>query len=175
MRFSSLSSKSRAFALIAGAGIMAACSSPAPTATTAPVRTPTAAATTAVQTPASTGAAGNTLTIATVGDQIQFDKTSLTASAGSVTVTLQNKAGPSIQHNWVLVKSGTVEQVANAGTAAGPGKGWIPDDPNVIAHTKLVDGGKSDSVTFTAAAGTYDFLCSFPGHYGTMKGTFTVK
>jgi len=47
---------------------------------------------------------------------------------------------------------------------------------DVIAHTKMIGGKQSTQVTFTApAAGTYDFICSFPGHSGLMKGKFLVE
>ena len=53
------------------------------------------------------------------------------------------------------------------------------DDARVIAHTKMIGGGESDSVTFPvsklAAGESYVFFCSFPGHFALMKGTLTVK
>ncbi|MBT8261281.1 MAG: azurin, partial [Bacteroidia bacterium] len=37
-------------------------------------------------------------------------------------------------------------------------------------------GGQSTSVTFMAPeVGTYDFICSFPGHSALMKGKFIVE
>ena len=40
----------------------------------------------------------------------------------------------------------------------------------------MIGGGQTTSITFTApAAGTYDFICSFPGHSGLMKGKFIVE
>ena len=41
---------------------------------------------------------------------------------------------------------------------------------------KLIGGGEETTVTFDAPAkGTYDFICSFPGHYALMKGKFIVE
>ncbi|MNR67194.1 Azurin [compost metagenome] len=52
------------------------------------------------------------------------------------------------------------------------------DDARVIAHTKVIGGGQSDSVTFDVsklAAGTdYTYFCSFPGHFALMKGTLKL-
>ena len=113
--------------------------------------------------------------------EFKFSNTALEAPAGSkITLKFNNKTDPgaAVNHNWVLVKSGNEDAVVNAGTAAGDAAGWLKaGDPNVIAHTKLVKGGESDTITFDApAAGTYTYLCSFPGHYaGGMKGTLTVK
>jgi len=119
------------------------------------------------------------LEVSALGNELKFDKPSMSAKgSGKTTVTLYNKASSaSLQHNWVLAKLGTVEAVAVAGLSAGPSNAWVaPNDPNVIAHSKLVDGGKSGSVTFDAPqAGKYAFLCSFPGHSGTMNGEFVVE
>lgn len=46
----------------------------------------------------------------------------------------------------------------------------------VIAHTRIIGGGESDVIEFAAPPkGVYDFICSFPGHYGMMKGTFITE
>ncbi|MQG65022.1 MAG: azurin, partial [SAR202 cluster bacterium] len=40
----------------------------------------------------------------------------------------------------------------------------------------LLDPGASGEVTFTApASGTYQFVCTFPGHNFTMFGDFIVN
>ena len=57
----------------------------------------------------------------------------------------------------------------------------IPADlsDQVIAHTGIVGGGEGDTkeLTIEFAApepGDYPFLCSFPGHFAMMNGTFRV-
>ena len=67
--------------------------------------------------------------------------------------------------------------MASDGTAAGTGNDWLkPDDPRVIANTALLDPGATGEVRFTApAAGTYQFVCTFPGHSPTMFGDFQVS
>jgi azurin len=116
--------------------------------------------------------------IGSVGEEFKFDKAQLTAKAGTVVaLTFKNSAKtPGLQHNWVLVKAGTKDQVATAGTVAGPTNNWVPQkDDKVLANTKLVDPGKTGDVQFTApAAGTYQFVCTFPGHNITMFGEFTA-
>jgi azurin len=109
-------------------------------------------------------------------DDLQFANESLTASTGAnVVLTFNNKATTQ-QHNWVLVQNGTKDTVATSGMSAGPASDWVSqDDANVIVHTKLTVAGESDQITFTApAAGTYQFVCTFPGHNLTMFGTFEV-
>ena len=48
----------------------------------------------------------------------------------------------------------------------------------VVAATALAGPGETVDVTFKvpAAAGSYPFICSFPGHFTAgMKGTLVVK
>jgi len=118
----------------------------------------------------------------TGNDLMQFDKKELKVKAGQeVTLTLRHIGKGDIRimgHNVVLLKQGTSIPVFSASAAsAGKDSDWIPDGgKEVIAHTKMIGGGQSTTVTFTApAAGTYDFICSFPGHSGLMKGKFIVE
>jgi azurin len=52
-------------------------------------------------------------------------------------------------------------------------------DARVLAATKLLGGGESDSATIDVAklkAGdAYTFFCSFPGHAALMKGALQLK
>ena len=65
-----------------------------------------------------------------------------------------------------------------AGMSAGVDHDYLPkDDPRILAHTKLVGGGESTSVTFKTdglAGKDLTFFCSFPGHFALMKGSFKV-
>ncbi len=133
--------------------------------------------------PASGGSTGGgpvTLDIGSKGDELAFDKTALEATAGAkVTLNFKNNSNPgaNLLHNWVLTKPGAAEGVEADGIAAGEANAYIkPNDDRVIAHTKMIKGGETDTITFDApAAGTYPFICTFPGHGVLMKGTFTVK
>jgi azurin len=116
--------------------------------------------------------------LGTVGDTMAFDKTALEVKAGAtVKLTLKNNAtSPAMQHDFVLVKPGTENDVGAAGIAAGPTKNYIPDSPNVLAHTKILKPGESETITFTAPSepGNYPYICTFPGHYAVMKGVLKV-
>lgn len=118
------------------------------------------------------------LQIGSVGNDLKFDKERLSAAVGAkVTVTLKNNAtSKGLDHNWVLVRKGSEEAVANAGLNAGAKKGYVAKgDPNVLANTKLVKARSSGKVKFTApAAGIYSYICTFPGHAATMHGVFEV-
>jgi azurin len=79
----------------------------------------------------------------------------------------------------VLTTTPDFQTVANAGMAAGAPQNYVPKgDARVIAHTKLVGGGESTSVTFPTSklkkGGDYTVFCSFPGHWSQMKGKLTV-
>ena len=152
--------------------------------TIAPTPTPVVAATRApssgVVQPVTGGSpsdAGGPLTISVVGDTLQYDKQSLTVSAGSDVTLLFDNVATVQQHNWVLVKAGTKDEVALAGTLAGVANDWIPvDDDRVLAQSSLLDAGASEEIQFAApAAGTYQFVCTFPGHNATMVGDFIVN
>ena len=145
-----------------------------PAATAVPTEKPAATSVPATTAPA-TGGSGTGLEIGSRGDELYFDKDTLTAKAGSeVTVKFINSAG-ALQHNWVLVPTGTETEIAMAGTTAGADNAWIPDDPRIIAQSPLVDPGDSASFTFTApAAGTYEIIC-LPHQANDMVGTLTVN
>ena len=107
-------------------------------------------------------------------DDLQFDADSMTATAGQEVILRFNNNAVTQQHNWVLVQSGTKDDVAAAGLV--DPVNWLdPDDPNVIASVRLLNAGEVGEVTFTAPdAGNYEFVCTFPGHNLTMFGTFEV-
>jgi azurin len=119
------------------------------------------------------------LTIASVGDQMAYDKPTLTVKAGQkVHLVLQNNATrPEMTHNWVLVKPGTEAAVAAAGQQAGEGQGYVALTPDVLAKTTSSKPGGTVDVTFTAPSdpGSYPYICTLPGHYQTMKGTLIVQ
>jgi len=125
----------------------------------------------------------NAVNLAITGnDLMKFDKTEFTVKSGQeVTLTLRHIGKGNIQimgHNFVLLKEGVaIPKFAAKAASAGKKDDWIPEGgKDVIAHTKMLGGGQTASVTFTApAAGTYDFVCSFPGHSGLMKGKFIVE
>ena len=83
-------------------------------------------------------------------------------------------------HNWVLSKASDAQGVAADGIPAGLDKAYVkPGDARVIAHTKVIGGGETDSVSFDVsklkAGDSYAWFCSFPGHASIMKGTLTLS
>lgn len=113
-------------------------------------------------------------------DQMQYDKKELHAKAGQeVTLELTHSGTMDKQamgHNWCLLKKGVDMNAFAMEAMKANDNQYIPKGSNqLIAHTDLIGGGEKTSVTFTAPkAGTYTFLCSFPGHHATMNGKFIV-
>lgn len=115
-------------------------------------------------------------------DQMQFDKKELKVPVGeSVFLTLNHtgKMAKNVMgHNFVLLKK-DVDFLAFAEKAAvAADNEYIPasEEGNIIAHTKVIGGGESDTIEFTIdEAGTYEFLCTFPGHYAIMRGTLIAE
>lgn len=115
-------------------------------------------------------------------DAMRYDVAELTADASctevSVTLVHRGKLAASIMgHNWVLAKVADVAAVTSNGIKAGAASDYVAaGDPGVIAHSKLIGGGQSTTVTFKtkglAKGGDYRFFCSFPGHASLMKGRF---
>ena len=115
-------------------------------------------------------------------DQMQYDKPTLTvpASCKEVTLTLHHTGKlpkEAMGHDWVLMSTSDLGAVAQSGLSAGASKDYLePGDKRVIAHTKVVGGGESTSVTFSTASmkpgGDYSYECTFPGHSALMKGKF---
>ncbi|CAN7172760.1 MULTISPECIES: azurin [Variovorax] len=117
-------------------------------------------------------------------DAMQFNKPAIEVSKSCKEFTVKLKhAGKlpkqAMGHNWVLAKTADVQAVAADGVAAGLPQDYVKaGDARVVAHTKVVGGGESDSVSFPVAklgaADSYTFFCSFPGHSSIMKGTLKL-
>jgi azurin len=118
----------------------------------------------------------------TGNDQMQYDKKELAvpASCKEVTLTIHHAGqlpAAAMGHNWVLVATPDLNAVANAGMGAGLASDYVAaGDKRIIAHTKVVGGGQTASVTFSTAplkaGGDYSYLCTFPGHNALMRGKF---
>ena len=133
-----------------------------------------------VQPPAATAppappVGSGTMEISVDGDSLVFDKSNFEVAAGAEVVLVFDNVSTINQHTWVLVNLGTKDDVAVRGTTH-PTTNWIqPDDPDVIANTKLLNAGETGEVSFAAPPpGTYQFVCTFPGHNATMFGDFVV-
>jgi plastocyanin len=110
------------------------------------------AASTGTSSAAAGGGSGGLAVAANPSGQLSFDKKSLTAKSGTVTIKFTNAAP--VGHNL------TIQQ----GTSGA-----------VVGSTPTFQGG-SKTLTVKLKPGTYTFFCSVPGHrQGGMQGTLTVS
>jgi azurin len=115
-------------------------------------------------------------------ENMRFDKELFRVRAGKkIMLILKNigaKSAASMTHNVVILKNGV--DIADFADVAHNAKTeqYVPSSLSslVIAHTRLVSGGDSDQVEFIIPKpGIYDFICSFPGHWGTMQGKIVAQ
>jgi len=144
--------------------------------------TAAAATTPAAATPRDTAAAG-TVEL-TANDTMKYSQTEIHAKAGqSVSVTFKNVGTlpkTAMGHNFVLLKSDDLAAAFIQDSLQAGATEYIPENhkSDIIAHTKLLGPGESETVTFTAPskAGSYPYFCTFPGHYAVgMKGELIVE
>ncbi|MDR9418555.1 azurin [Gracilimonas sp.] len=126
--------------------------------------------------------AQDTLKVTIEGDdKMQFNLDEIKAEAGQTVVLTLKHVGKlpkaAMGHNWVLLAQGTDINTFGAAASKFADNGYLPEDSEqVLAATDLIGGGQETTIEFTAPeAGTYDFICSFPGHYAMMKGKFIVE
>jgi plastocyanin len=147
-------SKLSAVALATGLLALAGCGSSSSTTPSASTPTSTAATTSSTPTTSSSAStnAGQPLTLAANPEgQLKYNKTSLTANAGKVSIDFTNMSP--LGHNMTIESSS--------------GK--------ILGATPTFQGG-SKLLTLDLKAGTYKFFCSVPGHrMAGMEGTLTVK
>ena len=117
------------------------------------------------------------------GDDMKFDKSELTVKAGQkVTLTFHHTgtlAKAQMGHNFVLLKEGTDVNAFGQAAMASHDSDYIPEafSGDIIVHTDLIGGGESTKIEFEAPTtpGNYTYICSFPGHFASMRGTFIVE
>ena len=133
--------------------------------------------------PAAGGGKPRTIEIAG-DDKMKFDKEEITAKAGETIRVVLKVTGQMpktiMAHNFVVLKPGVDAVEFNKAAFNARETGFIPPDKkgDVIAATALAGAGETVEVTFKAPAkpGSYNFICSFPGHFAMgMRGKLVVK
>jgi azurin len=83
-----------------------------------------------------------------------------------------------MEHNVVVLMSADDIMAIGQGGASAPDNDYIPADmaDKIIAHTSMSAPGETVSISFDAplVPGEYPFICTFPGHFMTMKGVMRV-
>ena len=176
------------------AATAATAATPAAPMTTAPATTAGAAAMPSMAASAPGASAANGKPAATVtncsteieaNDSIQYNVGSIVvpSSCTDFKITLKHTGKlpvASMGHDVVITKQSDMDAIDKESASAGPDKGYIKaDDSRIIAHTKLIGGGETTSVSFPVSkiksGGPYVFFCSFPGHAAMMHGSISVE
>lgn len=114
-------------------------------------------------------------------DAMQYNLDKIEVKAGqTVRVTLKNVGSMPVEqmgHNWTLLKSGVEPATYGGAAMQHKDEGYqVPGTDDVIVNTSMLGPGQEETVEFTApSTGIYKYICTFPGHYGVMKGTFLVR
>jgi len=114
-------------------------------------------------------------------DQMRFNLSEITVKQGQTVVLTLKHVGKlpkaAMGHNWVLLQPGTDLATFAMKSMKARDNEYVPTEaPEVVVNTILLGGGEETTIEFDAPApGIYSFICSFPGHYALMQGTFIVE
>ncbi|MFO7303501.1 MAG: plastocyanin/azurin family copper-binding protein [Acidobacteriota bacterium] len=117
-------------------------------------------------------------------DQMKFSVTEITAKPGELLTVRLRTVGKlpkmAMAHNFVLLAAKTDAAAFAQEAALAGATQYIPAKRKgeVLASTDLAGAGETVEVTFKAPAeaGSYDYICSFPGHFAAgMRGKLVVK
>ena len=117
----------------------------------------------------------------TGSDQMRYSATRIEVSAGQkVKIELKNAGAlpkEVMGHDLVVLKAGSDVTAFATKAMMAKATDYIPADAGeMLAHTKLLGPGESDTIEFDAPpAGSYPYLCTFPGHVGLMSGVLVVQ
>lgn len=162
-----------------------AAAAPAATAKTeTPAAAPAPAAAAAPAAPAPAAAEVAEITIKPdTANPLAYDLKEFVVKAGQKVKLTFNNTHPAVPqpHNVVIGTAGSKDKLMGlamqmATAPDGMAKGFIPDAPEILFHTKLLQPNQSETIEFTApAAGDYPYLCTFPGHGAIMNGVMKVE
>ncbi len=120
------------------------------------------------------------LRLSVIPGQMKFDKTAFTVAPGQL-VEIVYTNPDLLQHNFVLGQAGSLPQIGQASdrlasSPTGQAQQYVPDMPQVLYSTKLLEPGQTVTFQFRAPAapGQYPYLCTFPSHWQMMNGVLDV-
>ncbi len=113
--------------------------------------------------------------------KMKFNKDTLEVNAGEmVRIVFENP--DFMQHNLLIIEPGRLDLVGAAADAMvseadAAERNYVPDIPEILFSTELLNPNEQVALTFTAPTvpGYYPFVCTFPGHWRTMNGILVVK
>lgn len=93
-----------------------------------------------------------------------------------LTLIVQND--DDMAHNWVLTKPNSRARVVEFALAmgeTGTARNFIPNLPDVLNHTPLLNPDDRDTLTLTLLEeGDFPYVCTYPGHGSIMYGMLYV-
>lgn len=110
---------------------------------------------------------------------LQYDMEQFQVKAGSrVKIVFTNT--DDLQHNLLITAGQLATEVGKQATQMGiegPQQDYVPDTERVLYHTSLLQPGSSEAIYFRAPSepGEYEYVCTYPGHYVTMRGVMKVN
>ncbi len=122
----------------------------------------------------------NMIRLRTLREQMFFDRTLLVVEANQpVAILFENT--DAMQHNLVIAAPGTLAEVGAAAEKMPPtpdasGRLFVPEMPQVLYATRLLNPGDKTKLEFQAPAkpDRYPFACTYPGHWQRMQGVLLV-
>ena len=109
-------------------------------------------------------------------DGLRFDPPRFSAAPGEeIVLRIENADSTQQTHNFLLLKPGQRDAVVQEALALGekgPAQGYVPENPNILVHSSLVEADKVATVKFRVPdeKAVYPFVCTFPGHGFVMYG-----
>lgn len=114
------------------------------------------------------------VTIKAVGSQLAYETTQVRLEAGTtVTIRLDNSES-SMPHNIVLLEEQADIQSVGIAALQAQQTDYVPEGEadKIVAHTALASPGEVVEFTIEVPPpGEYPYICTYPGHFQTMRGT----
>ena len=119
--------------------------------------------------------------VKTIPGRMLFARARLRVRCGQkLTIVFRNN--DLMPHNLLIVEPGAIQEVGNtadrmAASPDGMAKGYIPDSSKVLKAIRLLQSGEEGRLELTIPAdftGSYPFICTFPGHWRSMRGVIEV-
>ena len=115
-------------------------------------------------------------------DQMLYNINEIKVKSGqTIKLTLKNIGklpAEAMSHNFVLLKKEVNPSAFAMQALKAVDEHYMPASmaDQTIAHTAMLGPGQTDAIEFAAPEkGSYDYICTFPGHFSVMKGKLIVE
>lgn len=112
---------------------------------------------------------------------LQYDVKEIRAKPGEA-ISIEFRNLDTIPHNFVLAEKDTLQEVGNAAnlmltSPKAAAQHYVPESDDVLHYTPMLNHNRRYSLRFQApeAAGSYPYLCTYPGHWAVMNGVLVVE